>query len=360
MTGPSYPPDAIEHQVPDAKTAEHLLATKDPSFLRYARQRRTTFEKSFGNGYADFLDKAERALMMAYARFAIRHGTWGDDLHHYHNEGHALEILADRINYLCDKGGAAQLEPLDWVMLTLFASMHDLRQREKPDFEAMIGSNERASIEESRRILTIAGFDEQEDRDVFDDLEMMIAGSTFNVRPKNNPNMSPAEAASSCGALAPLLVKELDLAKPSWGDDPALKRRVRLTLIASDLDTANVAEPVIKYAKSAVRLCREIEFRSQRNMESTESAEPVLAFLTRGQEAYFFDLHEFDSRIGNKILGPMKERNAPTITALCEHIRATFGDKPEPSLTGRMIVDEFLHKASELSGRAAKTSLGRH
>ena len=359
MNGSIYPPDEVEHQVPDARTAEQMLANKDPSFLRYVRLRRRSFEKAFGDGYPDFLDKAERALMIAYARFAIRHGTWGTDLHHYHNEGHALEILADRINYLCEKAGAEQLEPLDWVMLTLFASMHDLRQREKPILEAMIGANERASIEESHRILTIAGFDEKRDQDVFDDLDMMIAGSTFNVLPKDNPNMSPAEAASSCGALAPLLVKELDLSQPDWGKDPALKRRVRLTLIASDLDTANVAEPIIKFVKSAVRLCREIEFRSKRDMGSTESAQPVLSFLTRGQEAYFFDLHEFDSKLGNQILAPMKDRNAPTITALCEHIRTTFGDKPSPGVTGRLIVDEFLHKASELSGRAARTSLGR-
>ncbi len=355
MTQVTFPPDAVEQEIADFRIAEEMLSEKDPSFLRYVQQRRAAFEKNFGKEeFSDFLDKAQRALILAYARVALRHGAWGDDLHHYHNEGHAVEILVGRINYLCERAGAQRLKPLDWVMLTLFAATHDLRQREKPDIEALIGNNERASIHEAHRILTSVGFDPDADREVFDDLEMMIAGSTFNVQPKQNPNISPAEAASSCGALAPMLVKELDQNNPQWSEDPALRRRVRLTLIASDLDTANVAEPIIKYAKSAVRLCKEIEFRCGRDLDSPESAGPVLGFLTRGQEAYFFELHEFDSKVGNEILGPMKEANAPMLTALCDHMRKVFPDTPGPDVTGRMILDEFMHKASEIGGRVAK------
>lgn len=356
MTQVTFPPDAVEQEISDYRIAEEMLSEHDPSFLRYTQQRRAAFEKHFGDEeYSDFLDKAQRALIIAYARFAQRHGAWGDDLHHYHNEGHALEILVGRINYLCEQAGSHRLKPLDWVMLTLFAATHDLRQREKPDIEALVGNNERASIQEAHRILESVGFSRTEDAEVFDDLELMIAGSTFNVQPKQNPNISPAEAAMSCGALAPMLVKELDQKNPNWADDPVLKRRVRLTLIASDLDTANVAEPILKFAKSAVRLCKEIEFRSGRDLDTHESAGPVLGFLTRGQEAYFFELHEFDSILGNEILGPMKETNAPLLTSLCEHMRHVFPGPPGPDITGRMILDEFMHKASEIGGRVSKT-----
>jgi len=355
MSQDEFSPDQVELDIPDAETAERLLVERDPSFLRYCSLRRSLFEKTFGEDHEAFLDKAQRALIIAYARFAARHGSWGGDLHHYHNEGHAVEILADRLNYLCERAGADRLDPEDWVLLTLFAAMHDLRQRQKPDIDALIGPNERASIDEAHRILTAAGFDPEHDRDFYDDLDMMIAGSTFHVVEKTNPNISPPEAASSCGALAPMLVKELDQKQPGWKNDPQLTRRVRLTLIASDLDTANVAEPLIKFAKSAVRLCKEIEFRNDRALDSEDSAKPVRFFLTKGQESYFFDLHQFDSELGNEILGPMKEKNAPLIRTLCDHIRDTYDEDPGDGVTGKEIVDEFMHKASEISGRVART-----
>ena len=348
-----FPADEIEKEIPDTATAVRLLAEKDPSFLRYSHQRRATFEKTFGDEYSDLLDKAERALLIAYARFASRHGSWGNDLHAYHNEGHAVEILADRINYLCDKAGANRLQPLDWVMLTLFGVMHDLRQREAPEVEALVGANERASIQEAHRIMTIAGFDAKVDVNIYRTIDSMISGSTFHVQPKQNPFMAPAEAAVSCGALAPMLIRQLEQDNPDWREEPELVDRARLTLIASDLDTANVAEPMIKFSRSAVRLCKEIEFRSQRDL-GEESAKSVLFFLTVGQESYFFNLHEFDSEIGCEVLGAMKESNAPHIKQLCGHMRDKFGDDPAPGVTGQMVIDEFMHKASEISGRVAK------
>ena len=350
----TFPPDAVEREIPDVETAERLLGERDPSFLRYIGQRRAHFERLFGDAHRTLLDRAEKALKVAYARFARRHGTWGDDLHHYHNERHAVEILADRLDYLCDRATPEALPPRDWVMLTLFGAMHDLRQREKPDLEQLVGANERATIDEAHRIFELAGFDPDADRDVYDDLDMMIAGSTFHTQPRRNPDINPAEAASSAGALAPTLVKLLDRDQPGWQQDPELEHRVRLTLIASDLDTANVAEPIIKLAKSAVRLCKEIEYRCGRDL-GTESAAPVLGFLTRGQEAYFFELHQFDSELGAEVLGAMKEKNATLVKALTGHIREVFGDQPEPGTTGSEIIDEFMHKASELSGRVART-----
>ena len=349
-----FPEDEIERQVPDDQTATELLSVKDPSFLRYLGIRRARFEKTFDGDFRQFLDRAESALKIAYTRFALRHGTWGRDHHNYHNERHAVEIISDRIDYLCEKAGPTTLEPLDWVLLTMFGCMHDLRQREKPDLDYAIGANEQASIDESKRILRQVGWSRREDRDLFDTLELMIAGSTFNTRPRKDPDISPAEAATTAGALAPSLVHQLEEDNPDWKSDPALKRRARLTLIASDLDTANVAEPIIKFAKSGVRLCKEIEYRCGRDM-GVESAQPVFNFLTHGQKAYFFDLHQFDSKLGKRVLGAMKEKNAPLVRTLCEHIEHRYGPELEDGVSGTEIVDEFMHKAAELSGRAART-----
>ena len=35
-------------------------------------------------------------------RLAYRHGSWGKDFHAYHNEGHILEICADRMDALIE------------------------------------------------------------------------------------------------------------------------------------------------------------------------------------------------------------------------------------------------------------------
>ena len=111
-----FPPDAVEQRIPDLDAAERLLSDKDPSFLRYVQLRRMQFERTFGDEHEAFLDHAQTALLIAYARFAERHGTWGADMHHYHNEGHAVEILADRVNYLCERAGSDRLKPTDWVL----------------------------------------------------------------------------------------------------------------------------------------------------------------------------------------------------------------------------------------------------
>ena len=55
----------------------------------------------------------------------------------------------------------------DWIALSLFATCHDLRQRESIDFRHPIGNNEAASIAETGRILSLAGFQPERDRGLF-------------------------------------------------------------------------------------------------------------------------------------------------------------------------------------------------
>ena len=139
-------------------------------------------------------------MLMAFCRLAFRHGSWGEDYHAYHNEGHILEILGPRLERLIDTIGADALSLRDWFLLSLFGAAHDLRQREAPDFAAGIGSNERASVEETFRILRTCGFTPERNSELFIGIELMISGSTFDARPptqrsnttRPNSSCSPA------------------------------------------------------------------------------------------------------------------------------------------------------------------------
>ena len=108
-----------------------------------------------------------------------------------------------------------------------------------------------------QRTLALAGFDPARDRSLFLALELMIAGSTFDARPAPSViDYNPAEVVATGGALAPKLPMVLDAEYASWRQDADIVRAVELAQIASDLDTANVGEPLVWLAESASRLCR--------------------------------------------------------------------------------------------------------
>lgn len=341
----TYPPDETERALPDFASARDFLEQHDPAVLEYLAERRQRFQSSFDPAPMRLLEATYRAVVIALARFARRHGSASDDLHAYHNENHALELLGDRLEYLCEQGGPNTLPPEDWLLLALFAATHDLRQRETPDPDLAVGANERASIAEAHRIMAQAGFDPKADLEAYQAIEMMIAGSTFRVGAAAGA-INPSAAAGTVGALAPELVEEFCQAHPDWRSDPAMKRRVRLTLIASDLDTANVSEPFLRLAASAVKLCCEIEYRCGRALHDEESAGPVYAFLTDAQENYFFGLHQFDSRIGAQVLKDLKAANAPKLRALVDHMRKTFVSLE--GVSGQQVIDEFVAQARRL------------
>ncbi len=157
-----------------------------------------------------------------------------------------------------------------------------------------IGANERASIEETLRILDASGFTRERDADFYAALELMIAGSTFDARSGAHP-YNAAELVQSGGALAAKLDTKLDKHWSGWRHEPTLLRGQRLALLAADLDTANVAEAFTAFAINGENLCRERETLSGRSLDAGESALPSLAFLTDGQDRFFFDLHRFNS-----------------------------------------------------------------
>jgi hypothetical protein len=210
-------------------------------------------------------------------------------------------------------------------LLALFAAVHDLRQREIPQFAAGIGANERASIEETFRILDRAGFSQERHADVFVGIELMIAGSTFDARPPHRAQEynSAEMVVQSGGALAQKLDEKLDKHVSGWRKDDRMEHALGLALIAADLDTANVAEEFPVFMASTERLCLEREMRSRRNPDDAASAEPILNFLTGGQEHYFFDLHRFSSEPGRRTFAAAKEANTGRMRRLIAALRSS-------------------------------------
>ena len=322
-----FPADSIEARVPDPATARALVRARRPGVLTLLEHRRRRLERAVADAPSETIERAENAILMAFCRLAFRHGSWGSDYHDYHNEGHILEILGPRIDRMMDVVGEEKLSLRDWFRLSLFAAAHDLRQREAPEFHAGIGSNERASVEETFRILRACGFTPEDNAELFLSCELMISGSTFDARPAADATheYNPAEhVVQSGGALAQKLDAKLDKHAAGWREDARIRHALELALIAADLDTANVAEPFALFMASAERLCLEREMRNRRDPDSTAAAEPILAFLTDGQERYFFELHRFNSDYGRQIFEASKRANADKLTALTGRLRAQF------------------------------------
>jgi hypothetical protein len=347
-----FPPDATEREIPDLATALGLVRAHREELLGVMQEIGDSFLAHFGPSHAGRLKKTQDALLLSLARLGVRHGSWGSDLHHYHNEGHALELLLGRLARIRLDVGWDVLPAEDWLLLALFCTCHDLRQRERPEPDAEIGANERASIAECHRILRAVGFDPEADADFFDFLAAMIAGSTFDARPLPlRSAFNTADAASSGGSLAPKLVRQIRA--QTWHPSlrpPRLERCCQLMLIAADIDTANVGEPYPAFAGSAVRLALEREMRFGRSLRAAESAQPVFEFLTVGQERYFFELHRFVSDLGRQVFEPGKLENGPRERRQSEDMRERFGPQPSPAVTGQELVDAFMAHAATLSG----------
>ncbi len=325
-------PDASERALPDADAARALVSQHRPDILEWMRHRRLRLLEHFGDAAAPTLDRAADAFILGLARLGLRHGSFGNDPHPYHNEGHVLEIADRRLRALERALGYAALPLADWLKLALFAACHDLRQRESADVPGPIGGNEAASIAETLRILDTCGYSREHDRALYIAMEIMIAGSTFGLFAR--PLANSAEAAVCGGALARYLPGWLDQAVPDWRRDPMIESALILARLAADLDTANAAESFAELADSALRLCREREMRDGRKLDSPESAQPCLGFLTDGQERFFFELHQFSSREGERVFGLGKIANAPRVRAVSAALRAQFATVPPANGNG--------------------------
>ena len=316
-----YPADAVERALPDASAARQLVDSRRPDIV--PRLQAIVARASGGADAPRHLD----AAVLGLARLGLRHGGFGDDPHDYHNEEHVLELAERRLSRVMDTLGDNALPPADWLALVLFAACHDLRQRETVDVPGPVGGNEAASVAECFRILAACGFDPAADRPLFVALELMIAGSTFDARPLPHPD-DEAIATAAGGSLARGLGLWLDEEMPAWRADADARRGERLGRLSADLDTANVGESFPLLAESALRLCRERERRAGRALDQAASGPPCLGFLSRGQTHYFFELHRFCSREGERVFGAQKLENGPVVRQVSQALQARFADPP--------------------------------
>lgn len=342
--------DETERRMPDVAAARALAGTTAAALEVLLAQRRDTLTPLLQlPADAVLLRATEDAVRLGHARLALRHGHLGNDFHAYHNEGHVLEICGERMDRLRESLGLQALSLREWCALMLFGAGHDLRQREAPQLLDGVGANERASIEETHRILDVCDFSRERDADLYAALELMIAGSTFDARPApGGYQYNAADLVQSGGALASRLDQVLDVHCPDWRTRPDLVAAQKLALIAADLDTANVAEPFTKFATTAENLCREREMLSGRSLDAGESALPVLGFLTDGQDRFFFELHRFQSEAGMAAFGAGKDANAPKLKALCMGVRARIAMQGPPQ-TGEQVIDTYRATLADLS-----------
>jgi hypothetical protein len=344
-----FPADETERLLPDVASARDLLGERAAPLDALIMRRRVEWKALVGSPEdEDLLARTEDAIRLAYARLALRHGHFGNDFHAYHNEGHVLEICAGRIDRLIEANGLRAFSLRDGCALMLFGAGHDLRQREAQQLVAGVGANERASIDETRRILDLCGFSPERDADIHAAIELMIAGSTFDARPPPGGHLyNAADLVQSGGALAARLDQILDARRPDWRADAALVHALRLALIAADLDTANVAEPFGQFAMTAENLCRERELLSGRSLGAGESALPVLGFLTEGQDRFFFELHRFQSEPGRAAFEAGKQANAPKLKALCMGVRARIAMHGAPT-NGDQVIAAYRETLADL------------
>lgn len=333
--------DAVEHALVDADAARRLLALHRPDLV----PRIETVVARITRGAGD--RRHADAALLGLARLGQRHGGFGDDPHDYHNEDHVMELAERRLARVLEGLGENGLPTDDWLALVVFAACHDLRQREPREMHGPVGGNEAASIAETFRILDACGFQRGADHAQYVALELMIAGSTFDPRPLPHPE-GEAMASVAGGSLARGLGLWLDGERPQWATDPATRRGERLGRLAADLDTANVGEAFPLLAQSALRLCRERERRSGRSLAEAASGPACLGFLSRGQLNYFFELHRFCSREGDRVFGPTKVANGPTVREVSAALQARFEGGPPAS--GQAVLDAFESICAQAAG----------
>lgn len=346
----SFPADATELAVADVDAARRVAGERIHPLETILGRRHEQLQPLL-SARADseiLLERCANTIRIAYVRMAHRHGTLSADFHAYHNETHILDILGERIDRLIATHGVLALGLRDWCVLNLFAACHDLRQREERMYEAGVGANERASTEEAFRLLDHCGFSRSVDADIYLAIDLTIGGSTFDARqPPGSAAFNAAELVQSGGALAEKLAQKLDKHRPGWRDDPRLVHAHELALITADLDTANVAESFDRFASSAENLCLEREMLCLRDLDSIESAQPVLDFLTDGQDRFFFDLHRFNSELGRQSFGPGKDDNAARLKSLSLGLRARIAMRGRPE-SGRQVLKAFAETVAGL------------
>lgn len=313
-----FPPDHIEKQISCVDQAWELLNFKLPQFNSVFTIWHDWFCETVDD--SDVQMVITDALIVSYARMALRNGSLSNHPRSYHNEKHIDDLLY-RLIAISNMSKSDGITDYGWSLLSLFMGGHDLRQSEKNNESVLVGDNEQASFQEMIRIL-----DEVDDKRIVRNehrelLKLMIHGSTFGKGEDTAGNIYQ-------GNLVKYLLKNVEYFEDFDKE---------LAYLACDIDTANVAADLTDYAQSSINVYNEIQNISQNKLSAQ-------TFFGEMQEQYFFELQSFNSKIGVLAFAEQKEENAPKIQLISQKIKAL-----DKNLSNKTVVDYYLSQIKLMS-----------
>jgi len=236
------------------------------------------------------------AVVITYARMALRNGTLSINPRNYHSEKHINDLLY-RMMAVSKFPESNDVPEYAWSLLSIFMSSHDLRQSHKNNKLDLIGDNEQASFQEISRILTRIDKHKIIRAEHKELLKLMIHGSTFGKGEDTLGNIYQ-------GNLVKYLLKDI-----AYFDEDDKQ----LAYLACDIDTANVAADLKDYAQSSINVYLEIQ-----NISPVEIS--AQSFFGEQQSQYFFELQHFNSKMGIIAFEQQKQINAPKVKQICDAI----------------------------------------
>jgi hypothetical protein len=291
----TFPPDYVEKQIANIDQAWTLLNNKLPEFKNLFHIWSLWHENILINPSMHSI--ISDAVIICYARMALRNGSLNEKPRHYHSEKHIEDLLL-RLMAISELPETEKIPDYGWSVLSLFMCSHDLRQSENNQSNKnIIGTNEQASFLEIERLMALIDTKGRFQNEHKELLKLMIHGSTFSQGEDNNGNIYN-------GNLVDVLLKTIDYFEE---DDK------QLAFLACDIDTANVAAELTDYADSSINVYNEIQAFSNAPINAK-------TFFGIQQQQYFFVMQRFNSHIGVVAFSEQKDKNAPKIKTVCQAI----------------------------------------
>ena len=302
-----YLPDLIEEQIPNTDMAWQLLDSQLPQFRSLYEMWKSWYYK-FVKNHA-MAKVISDAMVVCYARMALRNGSLSLSPRSYHNETHIDDLLL-RLIALSQHRTSDFIPEYGWSLLSLFMCSHDLRQSEINDDLELVGNNEQATYFEVKRLINQLDSKKAVRQEHKELLKLMIHGSTFGKGEDTHGNIYK-------GNLVKYILKSV-----AYFDEMDKE----LAYIACDIDTANVAAPLSDYAVSSLNVYHEVKSLTDKEISAKR-------FFGEQQEQYFFELQKFNSQIGKQAFHPLKLDNAPIIQSIC----TTINNLPDTTENHRVV-----------------------
>lgn len=343
--------DTVEQKISDQASAravlrEHIDARLDQ--LEYSNEQQVC---EFGDSCREFAQRALDAMILCLARIVLRNGSASPLHRYYHDELHPFDLL-ERLQRL-HEFAPGSIQAREFFALCMFSTAHDLRQ-DQPGYDTdCVGYNERASAEEFARILDLSGFDRNSETSLYSLMRDMIHGTTFyddefTCRGTNWPG----------GALAPVLADAARNGDVSGNSNHALDEAgIRLVFMATDIDTANVADPFPVFIDRASRLCREVQNIAGKPYLDSGTAREVFEFCTDLQERYFFILQRFFTQESQACFRADKDANGVKLKAVIRQMREKFIGRlaePDHGIEGEVILETFQKLSREQEAESVR------